>query len=90
MTFRMLLSPEFQQKGRHLRENDFGAMYFGVAARTKRNHQVKQGAAWHPMMDRDRAFIPAGSTANPTSVAVPFEHGLPQTSEYASSCRFNV
>jgi hypothetical protein len=41
MTVGMLLSPEFQQKGRHLGENSFGAMYFGVASRTKRNHQVQ-------------------------------------------------
>jgi hypothetical protein len=41
VTFRMLLSPEFQQKGWHLGENSFGAMHFGMAARTKRNHQVQ-------------------------------------------------
>jgi hypothetical protein len=81
MAFWMLLSPEFQQKGRHLGENSFGSMYLGVASRTKRNHQVKERSAWHPVMDGNGAFVSAGGAAHPANIAVPFKHSLPQPAE---------
>lgn len=32
-------------------------------------------------MDGNGAFVPAGGTAHPANIAVPFEHSLPQPSE---------
>jgi len=72
MAARMLLAPEFEQKGRHVSEHGFGPMHLGVAAGTERDHQVKKRSAGHPVMHIDRALVMARSAAHPAGIAVPF------------------
>ncbi len=78
---RVLLPPKLEQKRRHLGENGLGAMHLGMTPGTKRDHQVQQRPARHPVMHRDRALITAWSAADAARVAVPFEHRLAQTAE---------
>jgi hypothetical protein len=81
VSMRMLLPPKCEQQGRHMTQDGFGAMDLGVTRRTKRDHEVQQRFARHPVMHRDRALIPSRGAADPAGMAVSLEHGLPQTTE---------
>jgi hypothetical protein len=78
---RVLFPPKFEQNRRHLGENGLCSMHLGMTPGTKRDHQVQQRPAWHPVMHRDRALISPGSSAHPAGVPVAFEHCLAQTAE---------
>lgn len=53
MAFRVLFSPELQEKRRHRGKDSLGAVDFGMASRTERHHQAKNRFAGHAMMHND-------------------------------------
>ena len=53
MPLRMLLSPQFEKKRRHHGTNCFGAMYFGRATGTRRDHEVQERSSRLAMMHGD-------------------------------------
>jgi hypothetical protein len=69
----MLLSPELEQQRRHAGEHGFGAVDLGMAGGTECDHQVQQRPSRRPMMDDDRALIPARGAAAAAAMLVPLE-----------------
>ena len=56
-------------------------MYFGVAARTERDHQVEDGLAWHTVVNDDLPLPSPGCVTDATTVAVTFKHCFAQATE---------
>ena len=56
---RMLLSPKFQQKGRHGGQHGLRSMHFGMAAGAEGQHQPEHRSTWNPVMHDDTSFVPA-------------------------------
>ena len=81
MTFRVLLSPQLQQKRRHGPEHCPGAVNLGMAARAKRNHQGQHRLAGHPMMHDHLPFASPRSVADAATIAVTLKNCLPQAPE---------
>ena len=79
--FRMLLSPELQQKRRHPSEDNAGPMDLCMAGGAKRDHQRSDRLPGNVMMDDDRSFVASGCIANPATISIPFEHFLPKPSK---------
>jgi len=65
VAFGVLLSPQFQQKGRKLGKDKLCPVDLRVTSRTERDHQMQNGLARLPMMDAG-----IGITAHPTGVSI--------------------
>jgi hypothetical protein len=65
VAFGVLLSPQYQQKRRKLRENNLRPVDLRVTSRTERDHQMQNRIARLPMVDAG-----IGITAHPTGVTI--------------------
>jgi len=63
--FRVLLSPQYQQKRRKLGKDNLRPVDLRVTSRTESDHQMQQRLARFPMMDSR-----IGITAHPTGVSI--------------------
>jgi len=77
----MLLSPEHQEQGRHLGEDDLSPMNSSVATRTQRDHQVQGRVPRMTVMHCDRPFIPARGPADPAAIFIALENSLTHPTE---------
>jgi hypothetical protein len=66
VAFRVLLSPQYQQKRRKLRKDSLRPVDLRVTPRTESDHQTQNRLARLPMVDAG-----IGITAHPTGVSIP-------------------
>ncbi len=81
MPSRMLLSPQFQQRGRHLGQHRLSAVHLGMIPRTQRDHQVYERLSGYAVMHDDRSLVSSRSSAAPANVSISFENPLSKTAE---------
>ena len=81
MTFRVLLAPQFQQKGRHSGENGLGAMHLGVAGGAERDHHVEAGHPGNAVVHDERTLGPPRGATDPAAMAIAPQDRLAQTAE---------
>ena len=77
----MGLSPQFYKQQRHEPDNHTGPVDFSVASRAERNHKVEDRLPRHPVVNDDLALVTAGRITDAATIAVTFQHPLPQATK---------
>jgi hypothetical protein len=75
-SFRVALSPQFEQQRSHLDEYDLCPLNFCVTLRAKRKHEIQLRNTRWAMMHDNRAFSPTRSAAATAAVAVALQNLL--------------
>ncbi len=81
MPFRVLLSPEDQEQGRHGRQHHLRAMHPRMAGRAKRDHQLQFRPTRDSMVNDDAPLPRSGCIAHPAAMSVALKNRLPQPTE---------